>query len=213
MLLSSCTSRIKDGGSVVNNLGFIKIIKWHSLSGKNYTESHIFPASLFPLDYYDMKEERDFDRLLKSARLQASEKTQGYAELRFPNMDKPSNNKFYDDYLKRGKKTNYYLLNRMLCDTPTMFFIQDIATPLTDGDIAFMLLYDINCHDKIENCGKKLFPAENFKQNNFTYRTLFDYLHASRENRLYVAKQMLENFIDDDWLKKCSGYILESNEE
>lgn len=82
----------------------------------------------------------------------------------------------------------------MLCNEPTKFYIPNIAVPLTDGDIAFMLLTDINCDGEYE---KKLFPSFVTEKEGYSARYLFDYLHASDSNCIYVAQKLLEHYVED----------------
>ncbi len=102
--------------------------------------------------------------------------------------------KKYDAYVKHGKASNHYLIKRMLCNEPTKFYIPNIAVPLTDGDIAFMLLTDINCDGEYE---KKLFPSFVTEKEGYSARYLFDYLHASDSNCIYVAQKLLEHYVED----------------
>ena len=207
-LFTSCVSYYKDGGTKTYNSIAYKRIEWHRLDGKNYTETHIFPMSLFPLSYFDNREEKDFEELLKSAHIVALTAIYGYAPLHSLDTYQSSGNKNYDDFVKRGKKTNYFLIQKMLCDEPTSFCIPNFVVPLTDGDIAFMLLTDINCTDDWE---KTLIPAEITEKDGYSAADLFAYLHESRENRIEVAKKLLENYIDDDFLKECfEGYVIEA---
>ncbi len=193
LIMTSCVRHWKDGGTVTYDLGVCKIIKWNTLEGKNYTETHFFPMSLFSLNYFNHREEKDFEELLESAIPQGPE--QPYEMLHTLNTYPSSGNKYYDAYVKRGPKVNYYLIERMLCDEPTNFFIPDIASPLTDGDIAFILLTDINCKDNWE---EKLFPHYVLEKEGYTSRYLFDYLHASKSNRIDVAKKLLEQYIENE---------------
>ena len=206
LLFSSCVMHYKDGGTTTCNFLIFKVINWNTLSGKRYSEIVFFPKSLYRLDYFDGREEKDFEKLLASAKPKNqdfSEKPdspeESFVELHSLDSYPSSGNKLYDAYVRRGTKTNYYLIRRMICGEPTNFFIPDIASPLTDGDIAFMLLTDINCNDGWE---KNLFPASVLEKEGYTARCLFDYLHASQSNRIDVARKLLEHYIDDE-----TGYL------
>ncbi len=192
-VLSSCIRHWKDGGTVTYDFFVCKIISWNSLDGKQYTEIHFFPDSLFSLDTFDDREEKEFDALLESAKPDGQDEP--YVELHSLDTYPSSGNKKYDAYVKRGKEVNYYLIRRMLNNEPTKFYIPDIATPLTDGDIAFMMLMDINCDD--DGWEKKLFPSFVTEKEGYTARYLFDYLHASESNRLEVAQKLLEHYVED----------------
>ena len=197
--LSSCVSFVKDGGTTVYNYGVYKRIEWNRLDGKHYTETHIFPASLFPLSYFDNREEKDFEKLLQSSCSEDISAVNGYLPLCSLDTYPSSGNKNYDAIAKRGTKSNYYLIRRMICDEPIVFCIPNFVVLLTDGDIAFMLLTDINCTDEWE---KVLLPAEITEKHGYSAADLFGCLHESRENRIAVAKALLENYIDDENLKK-----------
>ena len=191
-ILSSCIRHWKDGGTVTYDFFVCKVISWDTLEGKQYTETHFFPKSLLPLDAFTDREENEFDALLESAKPKGQDEP--YVELHSLDTYPSSGNKKYDAYVKRGKEVNYYLIRRMLCNEPTKFYIPDIASPLTDGDIAFMMLTDINCDDGWE---EKLFPSFVTGKEGYTSRYLFDYLHASESNRLEVAQKLLEYYVED----------------
>lgn len=193
---ASCVTFVKDGGTVVYNSGAVKIIDWHTLEGKKYRETHIFPMSLFPLDHFNYREEKDFERLLKSAFPQVLTAINGYLPLDSSCMnDQPKVKKCYNTILNYGMEVNYYLIQRMICDEPTMFCLPNIVCPLTDGDIAFMLLCDINCKDEYE---QRLFPAELISKPGYSAADMFSYLHESRENRIAVALRLLDEYIKDE---------------
>lgn len=195
---TSCETFVDDGGTVVRNYGVYKVIEWNRPDGKHYAESHVFPLSLFPLSFFDGREEKEFEKILDRDVLRAFTTTTGYVELHSLDTYPSSGSENYDDFVRRGKKTNYFLIKRMLRDEPTMFFIPNIAFPLTDGDIAFMLLCDINCADGWE---EKLFPASVTKIDGYSARALFDFLHDSKENRIFVARKLLAHYIDDETLR------------
>lgn len=147
--------------------------------------------------YKDGREEKDFEKILASAgSVEPHSPEESFVELHSLDTYPSSGNKFYDAYVKRGTKTNYYLIRRMLFDEPTNFFIPDIATPLRDGDIAFMLLTDINCAE--DGYEKNLFPSYVLEKEGYSAHYLFDYLHASESNRIEVARRLLEHYIDDE---------------
>ncbi|MBR4004550.1 MAG: hypothetical protein IKI90_01750 [Treponema sp.] len=196
-ILSSCIRHWKDGGTVTYDLLVCKIISWDTLAGKQYTEIHFFPKSLLSLDAFADREEKEFEALLESAKPKGQDEP--YVELRSLDTYPSSGNKKYDAFVKRGKEVNYYLIRRMLNNKPTKFYIPDIAAPLTDGDIAFMMLTDINCDDGWET---KLFPSFVTGKEGYTSRYLFDYLHASESNRLEVAQKLLEHYVEDK-----NGYL------
>ena len=151
----------------------------------------ILPFVLISCISSDDREEKEFEKLLESAKPEGQEP---YEMLHSLDTYPSSGNKKYDAYVKRGKASNYYLIKRMLCNEPTKFYIPNIAVPLTDGDIAFMLLTDINCDDEYE---KKLFPSFVTEKEGYSARYLFDYLHASDSNRIYVAQKLLEYYVED----------------
>ncbi|MBP5451457.1 MAG: hypothetical protein J6Y16_04385 [Treponema sp.] len=196
-ILSSCIRHWKDGGTVTYDLLVCKVISWDTLEGKQYTETHFFPKSLLPLDAFTDREENEFDALLESAKPKGQDEP--YVELHSLDTYPSSGNKKYDACVKRGKEVNYYLIRRMLNNESTQFYIPDIATPLTDGDIAFMMLTDINCDDGWE---EKLFPSFVTEKEGYTSRYLFDYLHASESNRLEVAQKLLDYYVEDK-----NGYL------
>ena len=152
----------------------------------------LLPLMLTSCTSSSSQEVKEFEELLKSAKPDGQDEP--YQELHSLDTYPSSGNKKYDALVKRGKDINYYLIRRMLCNKPTKFYIPDIAAPLTDGDIAFMLLTDINCDDGWE---KKLFPSFVTNKERYSARYLFDYLHASESNRIYVAQKLLENYVED----------------
>ena len=180
---TACPTYYKDGGTVEYNYIVLKVIKWDTLEGKNYTEAYVFPMSLLPVvDFLHDREEKDFEALLKSAK----------AELE-PLFEERKSEKLYKKIVSRGKRNNYFLLGAMLGDEPTAFCLPNTACPLTSGDIAFLLLTDINCRDDWE---KRLFPSELTERADFSASVMFDYLHESRENRILVARALMEHYID-----------------
>lgn len=179
---TACPTYYKDGGTVEYNYIVLKVIKWNSLSGKDYVETLVFPKSLLTVNSLYDREEKDFEALLKSTK----------AELE-PLFDERKSEKLYKKIVSRGERNNYFLLGAMLGDEPTAFCLPNTACPLTDGDIAFLLLTDINCHDDWE---KRLFPSELTERADFSVAAMFDYLHESRENRILVARALMEHYID-----------------
>ena len=179
---TACPTYYKDGGTVEYNYIVLKVIKWNSLSGKDYVETLVFPKSLLTVNSLYDREEKDFEALLKSAK----------AELE-PLFEERKSEKLYKKIVERGKRNNYFLLGAMLGDEPTAFCLPNTACPLTSGDIAFLLLTDINCRDDWE---KRLFPSELTERADFSASVMFDYLHESRENRILVARALMEHYVD-----------------
>lgn len=195
---TACPTYYKDGGTVEYNYIVLKVIKWDTLEGKNYTEAYVFPMSLLPVvDFFHDREEKDFEALLKSTK----------AELE-PLFEKRKSEKLYKKIVSRGERNNYFLLGAMLGDEPTAFCLPNTVCPLTSGDIAFLLLTDINCHDDWQ---KRLFPSELTERADFSAALMFDYLHESRENRILVARSLLEHYIDaNENLKRYFEHLAEN---
>lgn len=190
---TACPTYYKDGGTVEYNYIVLKVIKWDTLEGKNYTEAYVFPMSLLPVvDFLHDREEKDFEKLLSSAYPAILNEPYGLKLLFNSDFDSKSE-KLYKKIVSRGKRNNYFLLGAMLGDEPTAFCLPNTVCPLTSGDIAFLLLTDINCHDDWE---KRLFPTELTERADFSAALMFDYLHESRENRILVARSLMEHYID-----------------
>lgn len=85
----------------------------------------------------------------------------------------------------------------MLCNEPTKFYIPNIAVPLTDGDIAFMLLTDINCDGEYE---KKLFPSFVTEKEGYSARYLSTIFMPLTQTAFM-------------WLKNCLSIMLKIKTE
>ncbi len=114
-----------------------------------------------------------------------------------PSIDKVSSsgNKYYDKMYEQGKIHNKFLLERAYSDNITNYYIPNIVR-LTEGDIAIMLLININFKGT-DAKWKKIFVNNKIltEYNQEGSKVWWNWLHEKKENRAWIVLQIKKELL------------------
>ncbi len=110
-------------------------------------------------------------------------------------MVSSSGNKYYDKMYKQGKIHNTFLLEKAYSDNITNYYIPNIVR-LTVGDVAIMLLIDINFKGT-DAKWKKIFVKKEMltKYNQEGSKIWWNWIHEKRENRAWIISQIKKELL------------------
>jgi hypothetical protein len=102
-----------------------------------------------------------------------------------------SGNKNYDKMYSEGKVHNKYLLNKALSEEITNFCIPNVTGFLSEGDIAIMLLLDINYKGSDQEWINTFVPM-NLIEDYYTRGSIvwWSWIHGSSENRRMLVDKI-----------------------